>query len=238
MNVCFCPLGRVGYLLEIMSQRIVRLVQRTPGNDGAVAPTTKNTSENGEEFFKMKMGLRLSLASLAGLMLMAVPAAAQQCKGEAVTATSREYISRSLGAFPGSWAAWRKAVKARHGNGWQAWRRAEERKIQCKQAENAQGRKRWTCTRTARPCRPGQSTNNGNGDDGTVYDPINMILKRGMNNSQVKTLQYLLKQAGYEVDIDGDFGRGTEKALIAFQKKSKIDVDGRAGPKTVEALTS
>ncbi len=59
-----------------------------------------------------------------------------------------------------------------------------------------------------------------------------------MNSDQVKTLQYLLKQAGFDVTIDGDFGRGTEKALIAFQKQSKIDVDGRAGPKTVEALTS
>lgn len=213
------------------------LVQQTFGNDGAAAPKTKNNRENGEEFFKMKMGFRLSMAGLAALMLMAVPAAAQQCKGEAVEATSREYISRSLGAFPGSWAAWRKEVKARHGNGWQAWRRAEERKIQCKQAENAQGRKRWTCTRTARPCRPGSGTTD-NADNDTIYVPIDTVLRRGMNSDQVKTLQYLLKQAGFDVTIDGDFGRGTEKALIAFQKQSKIDVDGRAGPKTVEALTS
>ena len=59
-----------------------------------------------------------------------------------------------------------------------------------------------------------------------------------MSGEQVKTLQYLLNQAGYEVEIDGDFGRSTEKALLAFQKKSRITVDGRAGPKTVEALTS
>jgi hypothetical protein len=214
-------------------------VQPTSDSEGAVAPKTKNTRENGEEFFKMKMGLRFSMAALAGLVLMAVPAAAQQCKVEAVTATSREYISRSLGAFPGSWAAWRKEVKARHGNGWQAWRRAEERKIQCKQAKNAQGRKRWTCTRTARPCRPGVSGGTNPGDDSNyIYQPIDTVLKRGMNGEQVKTLQYLLKQAGYDVDIDGDFGRTTEKALIAFQRKSRIDVDGRAGPKTVEALTS
>ena len=59
-----------------------------------------------------------------------------------------------------------------------------------------------------------------------------------MSGEQVKTLQYLLSQAGFDVEIDGDFGRATEKALIAFQKKSGVAVDGRAGPKTIEALTS
>ncbi len=191
----------------------------------------------------MTMGLRLSCAGLAALMLMAVPAAAQQCQDETVTAKSREYISRSLGAFPGSWAAWRKEVKAQFGNGWQAWRRAQDRKIKCEQAVNDEGRKRWTCTRTARPCRVGLASNNGgssgNGDSSNVdYEPIDTVLRRGMNGEQVKTLQYLLRQAGYDVEIDGDFGRGTEKALIAFQKKSGVAVDGRAGPKTIEALTS
>ena len=190
----------------------------------------------------MTMGLRLSFAGLAALMLMAVPAAAQQCKDESVTATSREYISRSLGAFPGSWAAWRKEVKARFGNGWQAWRRAEERKIKCEQAVNDEGRKRWACARTARPCRAGFASNNPGGKDPVdpdpEYMPIDMVLKRGMKGEQVKTLQYLLGQAGYDVEIDGDFGRSTETALIKFQKKSDIGVDGRAGPKTIEALTS
>ena len=189
----------------------------------------------------MTMALRLSFAGLAALMFMAAPAAAQQCKDETVTAKSREYLSRSLGAFPGSWAAWRKEVKARFGNGWQAWRRAQERKITCEQAVNDEGRKRWTCTRTARPCSVGLASNDGgsNGNGSNVdYEPIDTILRRGMQGEQVKTLQYLLRQAGYDVEIDGDFGRGTEKALIAFQKKSGVAVDGRAGPKTIEALTS
>lgn len=190
----------------------------------------------------MKFGLTLPtvglvISGLGAMVLTAVPAAAQQCKAEAVTATSREYISRSLGAFPGSWAAWRKAVRAKHGNGWQAWRRAQERKIQCEQAVNSEGRKRWTCTRSGIPCQSRLAANSP-GTPEYNYVPIDTVLRRGMNGEQVKTLQYLLKQAGYDVEIDGDFGRGTEKALIAFQKKSRLDVDGRAGPKTVEALTS
>ena len=189
----------------------------------------------------MNLALRLSCAGLTAVVLMATPALAQQCKDDSVTATSREYVSRSLGAFPGSWAAWRKEVKSQFGNGWQAWRRAQDRKIKCEQAENDQGRKRWTCTRTARPCRIGLATDNNSGSGNNSdadYEPIDTVLRRGMSGEQVKTLQYLLKQAGYDLEIDGDFGRSTEKALLAFQKKSRITVDGRAGPKTVEALTS
>jgi hypothetical protein len=181
----------------------------------------------------MKMTLRISCASLALLVLGTItPAAAKDCKNEAVTATSGEYLSRSLGAFPGSWAAWRKEVKDKVGDGWQAWRRAEERNISCDQ--NSANR-RWTCTRSAKPCRPGS----GEPQPPIVdYPPIDKILRRGMKDEQVKTLQYLLNEAGYQVEIDGNFGRGTEKLLRDFQKKSGITVDGRAGPKTVEALTS
>lgn len=197
----------------------------------------------------MKIGLKLSMAALAATMFSAAPAAAKQCKDETISATSREYISRSLGAFPGSWAAWRKEVKQQFGNGWQAWRRAEDRKIKCEQTENLSGRKRWTCTRTARPCAPGTASagnntgsNSGSGSDAgdsdITYVPIDRVLRRGMKNDQVKTLQFLLGEAGYDVEIDGDFGRGTEKALREFQRKSDLKVDGRAGPDTVEALTS
>ncbi len=59
-----------------------------------------------------------------------------------------------------------------------------------------------------------------------------------MENEQVKTLQYLLREAGYDLELDGDFGRSTEAAVRDFQKKNKITVDGRAGPQTIEALTS
>jgi hypothetical protein len=198
----------------------------------------------------MKTGTRVflfTLAVLAGIL----PAQAKECREEAVTATSREYISRSLGAFPGSWSAWRKKVKNEIGDGWQAWRRADEREIRCEQATNSRGSKRWTCTRSARPCRPG-SGNAGVGNPGTGggtdtggpgVDPpdlpaINQILRRGMENEQVKTLQYLLREAGYDLELDGDFGRTTEAAVRDFQKQNKLKVDGRAGPQTIEALTS
>lgn len=190
----------------------------------------------------MKMAIGLSSASLAAIMLIATPAAALNCKSEVITATSRKYISRSLGAFPGSWAAWRKEVKKQVGDGWQAWRRAEDRKINCAQNDG-----RWTCTRSARPCRPGDGPS-GPGVIDHDYVPINMILSRRMEitrrnrrkvEAQVKTLQHLLNEAGdYKLAEDGDFGRSTEDALIDFQRKNKLTVDGKAGPQTLEALTS
>ncbi len=188
--------------------------------------------------------IRLSCAGLAAFVLLANPAAAKQCKDASITATSREYLSRSLGAFPGSWAAWRKKVKAEAGNGWQAWRRAEDRKIECEQAENVNGRKRWTCTRVARPCRPGAAQPDDPIKESkcrltdTDLVPIDRVLRRGMSGEQVTTLQCLLQEADFDVETDGVFGRTTERAVRRFQRRNQLSVDGRAGPRTVEALTS
>lgn len=201
----------------------------------------------------MAIVYKISCAGLAAMVLMTTSVVAKECRDEAISATSREYLSRSLGAFPGSWAAWRKEVKEQLGNGWQAWRRAEQRNITCDQNRES---RRWTCTRTAKPCRPGSardtasnsssysgsnqsSTNNDDRyDTSGDYPPISKVLRRGMKDDQVKTLQYLLREAGYDVEIDGSFGRGTETKIRDFQRKSGLTVDGRAGPKTVEALTS
>lgn len=200
----------------------------------------------------MKTGTRVFLFALA-VFAAVLPAQAKECREEAVTATSREYVSRSLGAFPGSWAAWRKQVKQELGDGWQAWRRASDREIRCEQVINSRGSKRWTCTRSARPCRPGGDGGAGSGGNtgtggtntgGAGNEPpdelpaIDQILRRGMKHAQVETLQYLLREAGYKLELDGDFGRSTELAVRDFQKKNKLKVDGRAGPQTVEALTS
>lgn len=61
-------------------------------------------------------------------------------------------------------------------------------------------------------------------------------LKRGAKGQGVKNLQGLLLARGQTVDIDGDFGSGTELAVKAVQTFVHIGVDGIAGDKTWTAL--
>lgn len=65
-------------------------------------------------------------------------------------------------------------------------------------------------------------------------------LKQGSKNSlQIKVLQLLLKTHGYSVGImgiDGDFGSATHKALINFQSKHNLEVDGICGAQTWKKL--
>ncbi|AFM00517.1 MULTISPECIES: NlpC/P60 family protein [Desulfitobacterium] len=64
------------------------------------------------------------------------------------------------------------------------------------------------------------------------------LLKVGSRGSAVVTLQSNLKTLGYEVGaVDGIFGAKTKTAVQAFQKNSRIQVDGIVGPKTQQALT-
>jgi len=62
-------------------------------------------------------------------------------------------------------------------------------------------------------------------------------LKEGMKGPHVKKLQTKLLELGFNPGaIDGDFGLGTEAALINFQKSAGLLADGIAGPKTLDAL--
>ena len=54
-------------------------------------------------------------------------------------------------------------------------------------------------------------------------------LRKGSKGSEVSKLQNLLKLAGENVVIDGDFGNQTETAVKNFQKKRQIVVDGVVG---------
>lgn len=72
-----------------------------------------------------------------------------------------------------------------------------------------------------------------------VYNLGDRILRNGMEGADVKELQSLLIQLDYDLGkwgADGDFGDATEVAVIAFQRKMKIGVDGEVGPETLKAL--
>ena len=70
---------------------------------------------------------------------------------------------------------------------------------------------------------------------GSVVDAA--VLRQGSRGSEVKEVQRRLKQWGYySGSVDGIFGAGTKKAVIAFQKKNGLTADGVVGKATYKAL--
>jgi hypothetical protein len=69
------------------------------------------------------------------------------------------------------------------------------------------------------------------------------LLSQGDHGEAVNKLQTTLGQLGYYTNAqghtlktDGDFGANTRHAVEAFQRDHHLTVDGKAGPKTLEAL--
>ena len=63
------------------------------------------------------------------------------------------------------------------------------------------------------------------------------VLKQGSQGAQVVSLQKQLKALGFDPGaVDGKFGPGTKKALIAFQKSKGLQADGMVGPASLAAL--
>lgn len=63
------------------------------------------------------------------------------------------------------------------------------------------------------------------------------VLRQGSTGGEVKEVQRRLKNWGYYTGaVDGIFGSGTKKAVIAFQKKNGLTADGIVGKATYAAL--
>lgn len=63
------------------------------------------------------------------------------------------------------------------------------------------------------------------------------VLRRGVAGGKVKALQHSLATRGFNPGaIDGQFGLGTEAAVLAFQRSESLLADGIAGPRTQAAL--
>lgn len=63
-----------------------------------------------------------------------------------------------------------------------------------------------------------------------------MPLRPGERGSEVRTLQRLLRAAGYALEIDGVFGRITLACVRSFQASHELPRDGVVGPCTWRAL--
>lgn len=79
-------------------------------------------------------------------------------------------------------------------------------------------------------------------DSGAAAGPSTTVtsagtLKYGDSGSRVKELQTSLKTLGYYTgSVDGRFGAGTQRGVIAFQKAYGLKADGLAGSKTLAML--
>lgn len=76
---------------------------------------------------------------------------------------------------------------------------------------------------------------------GFIYQPESVpavTIKRGMHGDAVKWLQEKLYEHGYlrKIEIDGDFGKITFGALLAFQFDNGLTVDGVCGAQTKSKL--
>ena len=64
------------------------------------------------------------------------------------------------------------------------------------------------------------------------------VLEKGSAGPAVNILQAALKQAGFAIAVDGDFGNQTEIAVKEFQRRAGIAADGKVGPATWAALNA
>ena len=63
------------------------------------------------------------------------------------------------------------------------------------------------------------------------------LLKYGCKGEDVEELQKQLNALGYDCgEVDGKFGKNTQKGVKAFQKASDLEVDGKYGDKSHAAL--
>lgn len=175
--------------------------------------------------------LVMALATtMATTFVVVAPAVAKECKADPVIKDGDPFVSRSLGAFPSSLIQWKRAVREEYGSAWDTWRRAEDRRIDCEQVQVAGRGRRWVCTRSARPCSgaPGAEERTKGAFPGR--------LRRGDSGESVRELQQLLVENGFELPIDGEFGRGTQRAVRRFQRNNDLQVDGIVGRDTWAAL--
>ena len=64
-----------------------------------------------------------------------------------------------------------------------------------------------------------------------------VVYYRGSTGATVKKIQQKLKNWGYYFGaVDGIYGSKTVEAVKYFQRKNKLYVDGKAGPKTLAAM--
>ena len=90
---------------------------------------------------------------------------------------------------------------------------------------------------TPAPDQQENSSGSSSASDGTLFSGNYATISIGQSGSRVKILQQALISLKYlSGKADGVFGPQTQKAVIQFQTKNKLEADGLAGKKTLKAL--
>ncbi|MEW2166067.1 peptidoglycan-binding protein [Streptomyces sp. NPDC007084] len=78
---------------------------------------------------------------------------------------------------------------------------------------------------------------------GSAPAPVNLMssscpanIVKGNKGGCVTELQRLLRHHGYSIEVDGDFGAGTESTVRSFQSAHGLSVDGQVGTNTKREL--
>jgi cell wall-associated NlpC family hydrolase len=66
--------------------------------------------------------------------------------------------------------------------------------------------------------------------------PYRGLVQLGSTGAAVTLVQQRLEDRGWTVTVDGHFGPATEAVVRSFQREKRLDVDGKVGPVTWEAL--
>ncbi|MFF9340423.1 MULTISPECIES: peptidoglycan-binding protein [unclassified Streptomyces] len=69
-----------------------------------------------------------------------------------------------------------------------------------------------------------------------TWSQLVKTVQYGSSGQAVKAAQAQLNVYGYGLKVDGAFGANTKAAVIAFQKKHRLQVDGVVGPQTWRTL--
>lgn len=82
----------------------------------------------------------------------------------------------------------------------------------------------------------GSENSSGSSPNAETYDLGSRIIKDGIVGDDVRKLQEALVKLGYKIDVDGECGPETTKAIKQFQKDNAIVVDGEFGKKSYAKL--
>jgi lipoprotein-anchoring transpeptidase ErfK/SrfK len=70
----------------------------------------------------------------------------------------------------------------------------------------------------------------------TQVSTTDTVLKLGDSGDRVKYIQHRLNEYGYKIEEDGLFKALTYDAILNFQYRCRLGIDGSVGPKTLEKL--